>query len=189
MENDKKITEKVLKIKGIIENKEYKIKELQNFYNNINNSKEISEYEKEFLTEIVEKKIRVEFPSKAKKILGGKSEKAKGLLEEVMVDLLKEFNWSNNEVKTKVKAGGSMISGKEFVCHYISYKNEVGYSTALAYIQKTPEEDPYLEVHYRKVGKDSEQDKEEKIFPVQLKDEAVSLYKTYLSKTILSNDR
>ena len=42
MENDKKITEKVLKIKGIIENKEYKIKELQNFYNNINNSKEIS---------------------------------------------------------------------------------------------------------------------------------------------------
>ena len=98
MENDKKITEKVLKIKGIVENKEYKIKELQNFYNNINNSKEISEYEKEFLTEIVEKKIRVEFPSKAKKILGGKSEKAKGLLEELMVDLLKEFDWSNNNV-------------------------------------------------------------------------------------------
>ena len=189
MENSKKISEKVLKIKGTIETKEYKIKELQNFYNNINNSKEISEYEKEFLTEIVEKKIRVEFPSKAKKILGGKSEKAKELLEEVMVDLLKEFNWSNNEVKTKVKAGGSMISGKEFVCHYISYKNEDGYSTAIAYIQKTPEEDPYLEVHYRKVGKDSEQDKEEKIFPVQLKEEAVSLYKTYLYKTILSNHK
>ena len=87
-----------------------------------------------------------------------------------------------------MKAGGSMISGKEFVCHYISYKNDKGYSTAIAYIQKTPEEDPYLEVHYRKVGKDFEQDKEEKIFPVQLREEAVTLYKTYLSKTILSND-
>ena len=32
MENGKKISEKVLKIKGIIETKEYKIKELQNFY-------------------------------------------------------------------------------------------------------------------------------------------------------------
>ena len=40
MENSKKISEKVLKIKEIIETKEYKIKELQNFYNNINNSKE-----------------------------------------------------------------------------------------------------------------------------------------------------
>ena len=67
----------------------------------------------------------------------------------------------------------------------ISYKNDKGYSTAIAYIQKTPEEDPYLEVHYRKVGKDFEQDKEEKIFPVQLREEAVTLYKTFLSKTIL----
>ena len=187
MENDKKVTEKVLKIKGIIENKECKIQELQNFYNNFNNSKEISEYEKEFLTEVVEKKIRVEFPSKAKKILGGKSEKAKELLEEVMIKLLKEFDWSNNKVGTKVKAGGSMISGKEFVCHYISYKNDQGYSTGLGYHQITPKDDPFLEVDYRRVGKDYEKDREVRKFPVQLKDEAITLFKTHLSKTILSD--
>lgn len=185
MSYENNVSDKVLKIKEIIENKEYKIKELQNFYNNINNSKEISEYEKEFLTEIVEKKIRIEFPSKAKKILGGKSEKAKELLDEVMVNLLKEFNWSNNRVKTKVKAGGTMISGKEFVCHYISYKNEDNYSSGLVYRQKTPDEDTHLEVYYKKVGKDSDQNKKEKIFPVQLKDEAVTLFREYLREVII----
>jgi|OM-RGC.v1.016148785 hypothetical protein len=185
MDNESKFSDKVLKIKGIIENKEYKIKELQNFYNNINNSNEISEYEKEFLTEVVEKKIRVEYPNKAKKILGGKSEKAKGLLEEIMADLLKEFDWSENKVGTKVKAGGSMISGKEFVCHYVSYKNEDGYSTGLHYRQIKPEDDPYLDVDYRRVGKDYEKDREIKIFPIQLKDEAVNLFREYLKKTII----
>ena len=53
MSNENKLSDKVLKIKGIIENKEYKIKELQNFYDNINNSKDITEYDKEFLTEVV----------------------------------------------------------------------------------------------------------------------------------------
>ena len=187
MENDKKITEKVLKIKGIIETKEYKIKELQNFYDNINNSKDITEYEKEFLTEIVEKKIKIQFPNKAKKMFGGKSEIAKELLEEVLIDLLKEFDWSNNKVDTKVKAGGSMISGKEYVCHYISYKNYNAYSTGFAYKQTKVEDDAFLEVHYRKVGKGYEKDKEEKIFPVQLKDEAINLFKEHLKKTILSN--
>ena len=121
-------------------------------------------------------------------MFGGKSEIAKELLEEVLIDLLKEFDWSNNKVGTKVKAGGSMISGKEYVCHYISYKNYNAYSTGFAYKQTKVEDDAFLEVHYRKVGKGYEKDKEEKIFPVQLKDEAINLFKEHLKKTILSND-
>jgi|TARA_B100001964_G_C14258006_1_gene613522 hypothetical protein len=179
-----KFSERVLKIKKLIENKEYKIKELQNYYNNISNSKEISDYEREFLIDAVEKKIRVKFPNKAKKILGGKSAKAQELLEEVYKSLTREFDWSKNNVGNKVKVGGSMISGKEYVCWYISYKNDNGYSTGLHYRQIKPEDDPCLEVDFRKVGKDFEKDREIKIFPVQLKDEAVTLYKTYLAKTI-----
>ena len=83
------------------------------------------------------------------------------------------------------KVGGSMISGKEFVCWYISYKNDNGYSTGLHYRQKTAEDDPYLDVDYRRVGKDFEKDREVKIFPIQLKDEAVNLFKEYLKKTII----
>ena len=75
-----------------------------------------------------------------------------------------------------------MISGKEYVCWYISYKNDEGYSTGLHYRQKKPEDDPYIDVDYRKVGKENESNKEIKIFPVQLKDEAVILFKEYLKK-------
>ena len=41
-----------------------------------------------------------------------------------------------------------MISGKEFVCWYISYKNDDRYSTGLHYRQKTAEDDLYLDIDY-----------------------------------------
>ena len=183
--NDKsKISEKVLKVEKSIE-KEDTIKVLQSRYDNIKNYAGITEYEREYLVDAVEKKIRVKFPNKAKKILGGKSAKAQELLDEVYKTLTQESDWSNNNVGNKVKVGGSMISGKEFVCWYISYKNDNGYSTGLHYRQKTAEDDPYLDVDYRRVGKDFEKDREVKIFPIQLKDEAVNLFKEYLKKTII----
>ena len=178
-----KISEKVSKVEQSIE-KEDKIKVLQSWYDNIKNYAGISEYEREYLVDAVEKKIRVKFPNKAKNILGGKSAKAQELLDEVYKTLTQEFDWSNNNVGNKVKVGGSMISGKEFVCWYISYKNDEGYSTGLHYRQKTAEDDPYLDVDYRRVGKDYENDREVKIFPVQLKDEAVNLFRENLKKTI-----
>lgn len=78
-----------------------------------------------------------------------------------------------------------MISGKEFVCWYISYKNDDRYSTGLHYRQKTAEDDLYLDIDYWRVGKDFEKDRKVKIFPVQLKDKAVNLFREYLKKTII----
>ena len=72
MNENSKISEKVLQVEQSIE-KEDKIKVLQSWYDNIKNYAGISEYEREYLVETVEKKIRVKFPNKAKKILGGKS--------------------------------------------------------------------------------------------------------------------
>ena len=168
-----------------IETKELSKTELINFFNNINNSTKITDYEREVLTEAVEKKMRVKFPKSAKAILGGKSAKAQELLEEIFSVLKKEFDWSNNKVKTKVKVGGKMISGEWFVDWYISYKNNDDYSTGFGYIQKKPEEDPFLSIHYGRVGKKYENEtKEEKNFPVELKDDALNLYRNFLTKTI-----
>ena len=83
-EEEDKISEKIIKLKEDIETKDRSIEQLKNFYSNISNSWNISDLEKEYLTDAVEKKIRVDFPKSAKKILGGKSEKAKELLEEVI---------------------------------------------------------------------------------------------------------
>ena len=183
MTTEKITWEKIYQIKGKIEKLD-DIKSLKNFFENINNSSEINDVQKEYLTNEVEKKIRVKFPKNAKKILGGKSAKAQELLEEVFSALEKEFDWSENCVGSKVKVSGRMISGKEYIGWYISYKNEEGYSTGFGYRQKTPEENPYLEIDYRKVGKEYEKDREVKLFPVELKDEALNLYRNFLSKTI-----
>ena len=68
MYDKSKISEKVLKVEQSIE-KEDKIKVLQSWYDNIKNYAGITEYEREYLVDAVEKKIRVKFPNKAKKNL------------------------------------------------------------------------------------------------------------------------
>ena len=49
----------------------------------------------------------------------------------------------------------------------------------------TADQDPYLEIDYRKVGKGFEDEKKVNHFRVELKDDAIKLFKEYLSKTIL----
>ena len=63
------ISSKVSKVINIIETKDLSKKELINYFNNINNYPSISENERERLIEVVEKKMRVNFPNTAKKIL------------------------------------------------------------------------------------------------------------------------
>ena len=179
-----KISHQVDKVIKIIETKEQTKAELIALFNNANNHSDLSDEQRELLIETVEKKLRKNFPSDAKKILGSKGKKAQDLLEEVLSIIKKEFDWSNNKVGSKVKPGGSMISGKQYVCYYISYKNENNFSTGFHYTQNTPEDNPKLEIDFRKVGRKSESTKENKFFEIELKEEALILYKEYLKKTI-----
>ena len=179
------ISQRVQKALNYIETKEPSKTELINFFNQVNKDEKITDHEREILIEAVEKQMRIKFPKSAKKILGGKSAKAQELLEEIFDLLKKEFDWSKNKVKSKVKVGGKMISGEWFVDWYISYKNNDDYSTGFGYIQKKPEEDPFLSINYGRVGKKYENEtKEEKNFPVELKDDALNLYRNFLTKTI-----
>ena len=173
------------KVKERIENDDLSITQLKNYFNNIMDYPQITDLEREQLINIVEKKIRIKFPKQATTILGGKSEKAKELLEEFFSLLKDEFDWSKNKVGSRVKVGGDMISGRQHVNWYISYKNENNILTGISYNQKTPKDDPFLEVFCYKVGKDYEKEKEAKTFRVELKEDALNLYKSFLSKTIL----
>ena len=60
---------------------------------------------------------------------------SKILLEEVFNQLKKEFDWSKNKIGTRVKVGGDMIAGRQFVVWYISYKNEDGINTGFIYLR------------------------------------------------------
>ncbi len=180
----KEISQKVQKILEIIETKEHSKNELINFFNNAINYPDINDFERETIVEAVEKKMRIKFPKAAKKILGGKSAKTQELLEEAFNALKKEFDWSKNCVGSRVKVSGRMISGKEYIGWYISYKNDEGYSSGFGYRQKKADDDPYLEIDYRKVGKEHKKNIEVKIFPVELKKDALNLYRSFLSKVI-----
>ena len=172
---------------NIIENKELSKEELINFFNNINENSDIDDVEREALVSAVEKKMRIKFPNAAKKVLGSKSKKAQDLLTEIFNELKNNYDWSKNKVGSRVKVGGSMISGKEYVCWYLSYKNEHNFNSGFHFRQKDAESAPYLEVDLRKVGKDFDNTREVKIFPVEQKDDAVSLFKKYLDKVINEN--
>ena len=181
----KNISDKILKLKNVIQSKQdiWTLKEFQNFYQNIDISNDINEYEKEFLAEICAKIIAERFPKRdSKKILGDKGVEGKAFIEEILNILIKEFDWSRNAVDTRVKNGGDMISGKVSVCYYVSYKNKKNnINSGFHYRQKTVDSDPYLEVDFRVVGTNK---KESEIFPVALRDEALTLYKSYLTKII-----
>tara|TARA_B110000285_G_scaffold179474_1_gene202121 strand:+ start:359 stop:910 length:552 start_codon:yes stop_codon:yes gene_type:complete len=179
------ISDKVLKLKSIIESKRetWTLKEFQNFYHNVDVNKEINDNEKELLAKTCGQIIEEKFPKRqSKKILGDKGIEGKELMEEINNILTKEFDWSENDVETRVKNGGDMISGRLSVSYYISYKSKKSkMSAGFHYGQKTVASDPYLEVDIRKVGTDEE---ERKTFTVALRDEALDLYRNYLSKII-----
>ena len=59
-------------------------------------------------------------------------------------------------------------------------------NTGFVYRQLTPESEPFLEVHMRQVRKKNEESGiiEEKVFAIEAEDEAVLLYKKFLSEVI-----
>ena len=181
------ITEKskvFLQVKNTLLTKEFEFKQLRNFFNNISASSDLIEEEKEALIKIVTDIIYDKFPKKAKSIFGKKSDKAKILLEEVLNSLLIEFDWSNNKVDTRVKNGGDMISGRQHVCHYISYKNSDGINIGFIYRHIKPIDEPFIEINKRYVGKLKDKEDEILNFDLEQLDEAVDLYKNYLKEVI-----
>ena len=182
----KEISERVKKALKAIKEKEYSKDELRILYNNVVDRDDINDDEKEILTYEVELKIRNSEPSLVKEIFGPKETKAREFLDPLFSDLFKEYDWSNNVDKSHVKACGHMINGSKYVCLYISYKNNLGISTAISYEQITPSENPFISVKLRQVRKGNIESKmiEEKLYPVESEEEAVKHFKKNLSDTI-----
>ena len=182
--SDEQISIKVKKILEDIENKDRTYDQLRNFYQNIHDSEIITEYERENLIEVVEKKIKINFPAKAKKQFGSKDEEAVIVLQEIYSKLDEEFDLSNKEknaVKSGVKVGGDMISGKKYVCRYFSFKTkETKVNIGFAYNQDTVEDEPYFWIQERHVGQDITP--QEQNFKIHEQDKAIEAYKVYLKR-------
>ena len=77
-----------------------------------------------------------------------------------------------------------MISGKEFVCWYISYKNSKGISCGLGYHQQTANDLPDLEVLKKEVNKNSISVPIVKHYPVHSKGLAVEDFRLHLLEIV-----
>ena len=77
----------ISKVKQILEDiektKERTYDQLHNLYVNIHDSDIINDFERESLIEVVEKKIKIQFPAKAKKQFGSKDNQAVIVLQEI----------------------------------------------------------------------------------------------------------
>ena len=184
MENFRNISEKVQKVLDLIKHKDMNNKQYFNLYQNALNYEDITDYEREILTEKLVSILRIKFPKQSSKILGNKSSAAQELLEEILTEIKKEFNWDKNRVGSHVKVCGSMINGKEFVCWYISYKNSKGITCGLGYHQKTPNDLPYLELAKREVNKNSNAEPILKHYPVHSKELALEDFRLHLLEIV-----
>ena len=150
-----KVSENVKRILSLIKNKDYSKKQLHTFYENINNeySKDkITDFEFEILIQELEHRVRTTQPRLSKRLFGPKDEPVRKLLGEFLEELQITFDFSNNNVGSHVKTGGSMINGTKYIDVYISYKNKDKWHCSFAYVQDLVDSDPYIMVRKYKGG-------------------------------------
>jgi len=197
------ISVKVMRVLEVIETKGMEYTRLMNLYKNTAEAKNISEFERELVTEKLESVIRSSYPKEGDKLLGkqynvgsgNKSYPAVSLLEEVYEDIKLHYDLNLNIHKNGVKVGGSMLGGRQYIAWYISYKGPRNYGTSFAYRQDTEESSPVLEVSsyegsmntpVTKRGEESSSGsyKEMETFSIEKKKEAILHFKQKLEFAI-----
>lgn len=108
------------------------------------------------LVEKIKLKLRIKHPRAANKVFGTREKDASAKLEDTYTKIAEKHKLSGNHVKNKVKAGGPMKSGVQYICLYISYKNKEGQSCALILNQETVDSELYCMVKEYLVGDDSQ---------------------------------
>ena len=143
----KNVSVNVVRILNLIKNKDYTKKELHTFFENINNeySKgKVTDYEFEILIQELEKRVRITQPRLSKILFGPKDDKVRTSLSKFLDELKTTFDFSNNNVGSHVKTGGSMINGTKYIDVYISYKNKDKWHCSFAYVQDQVDSNPYI---------------------------------------------
>lgn len=160
---------------------------LQNYISSLslNDQEQYRELIEDVLSEL-ENKYRIAYPISSKKLYGAKDAEISELLEKALLLLQNKYDLSKNEVKSYVKTGGDMISGRRYICKYLSYRNSQKQVCFLGISQKTIN-DPIIckVITYTAYATDKSNDKTID-FPFKDFDQALSLYETYLSQYVFN---
>jgi len=131
-------------------------RQLENFYKNTLNYREISDLDRENLVQAIVTNLKTNHPREASKKFGAKDSEGRALLEKVYKEIKSEFDLSGNHVGNGIKVSGAQISGERYVGCYFSYKNSNKWNGGLYYWQDEVDSDPRLQVILFQTGKGNE---------------------------------
>lgn len=172
------------KITALLQSRSFSQEELINLHNNALNYKDISDVDRETISALIEKRLRVKFPGAAKKIFGAKDTEARETLSRFYEAIETEFDLSANKLKNGLKTGGNVISGEAYLYTYISFKNAENIGAHLALSQHTVENELKVIVHKYKTGGDNSGTLDHHEFGIEKLAQAESIYRDYLSQII-----
>lgn len=151
MTDNKKLVETLLRKTA---SGEFNADELSNVYRRIDSYAGISEDDRDSLSEAIEDRLRTHWPRKARSLFGAKDAVARKLLDQIWSTSTLDVNVSRNKHNNRVKAGGTMRRGENYVDVYISYRRPEGGSVRLNIIQATPASSPNANLYTYVVGGD-----------------------------------
>ena len=155
---------------------------LQQLYTNVHNSSKYTDEDKDLVIKTIESKMRSDQTRAANKIFGPKDAEGREFLKSLLEELENEYDLTNSKLEVRIKVGGSMITGENYVDVYFDYKNDQNWKIGLGYIIQSSGDSPILRLIKFQTNTQSQQE----IIEYSLKDylDAFNLYKSWLRELL-----
>lgn len=134
------------------------------------------------LLDAIKLRMRVDFPRAASKKFGAKTLEVVELLTRLREDIATRFNLANNKVGQHVKVGGDEQTGKQYICRYLSYRNDENRGAQITAIQVTAESEIQIVVDSYRTNAREDNFRQSETFSMNEFKDAALLYQSHLEK-------
>ena len=158
----------------------------QQLYKNVHNSSKYTDEDKDLVIKTIESKMRSVQSRAANKIFGPKDAEGREFLKSLLEELQGEFDLSNSKLEVRIKVGGSMITGENYVDVYFDYKNDQNWKIGLGYVIQNSGDSPFIRLI--KFQTNSQHQQEIIEYPLEDYLEGFNLYKSWLIELLQKQD-
>lgn len=134
----------------------------------------------------IEERMWREFPTAARLTFGAKEEHVMEVLTRLASELTSTYDFSENKVGNHVKTGGVEISGADFLCRYLSYKNSENQGAQITLSQSSFNSELVITVDRYQTNSRADNFRNGTRFTMEEFDSAVQLYRQYLDELGMS---
>ncbi len=134
------------------------------------------------LLDAIKLRMRVDFPRAASKKFGAKTHEVVEVLTRLREEIATRFDLAENKVGQHVKIGGDEQTGKQYICRYLSFKNDENMGTQITVIQVTAESEIQVVVDYYRTNAGDDNFRQSETFSMNDFKDAALLYQRNLEK-------